>query len=672
MGWAVSSDKADRDVPQVGAKWRVHADVDNPTIIINRATFAAADVPVIAANGDVPVSADDATIIINRAAFVRADDPVVTGRPSAPDVECGRVVVGDIPQQPPGFQPRADLLAALDRAKAGIAVLYAETGARGVGKTQLAAGFARAKLAAGWRMVAWIDAEGTASTLAGLAAIANAPGWRDHRSWPDPVDGLKALRQRLETDGDRCLIVFDNASDPDELRPYLPSSGDARVLIVSRRRSLTNLGANVPVDVFTAREAQAFLAARTGLADYAGAAAVATELRNLPLALAQAAAVISGQRLTYGTYLARLRAFPVEKHLIPDQPYPPGVAEAVLLSLYEIRASDERGVSNAIMGLLAMLSPSGVDRDMLHAAGQAGLLARSRSRSGVNATLVDQALAVLTKWSLVTVSLDGRTVVAHRLIMRVVRDELARQQRLIAACRAAAATLDGWAEEIEATEDRTAMRDVTRQIKALLENAAKPANEDDGELAPSLLSLRFWALYYLNELGDNVSQAVTLGEPLVADFERMLGSDHPGTLGSRNNLAAAYQAAGQVHMAILLFEQVLAARERLLGTDHPDTLTSRNNLAAAYQAAGQVPLAILLFERTLAARERLQGDDQFSTANSRINLANAYREAGRTADAIPLIERALATWERRLGADHPDTSNARKDLASAYREVGKG
>ena len=36
-----------------------------------------------------------------------------------------------------------------------------------------------------------------------------------------------------------------------------------------------------------------------------------------------------------------------------------------------------------------------------------------------------------------------------------------------------------------------------------------------------------------------------------------------------------------------MHEQNLADRERVLGADHPDTLTTRNNLAAAYQAAGR-------------------------------------------------------------------------------------
>ena len=50
-----------------------------------------------------------------------------------------------------------------------------------------------------------------------------------------------------------------------------------------------------------------------------------------------------------------------------------------------------------------------------------------------------------------------------------------------------------------------------------------------------------------------------------------------------NTIGLGWQAAGQVGEAIPLFERTLADRERVLGADHPHTLGSRNNLAAARQ-----------------------------------------------------------------------------------------
>ena len=81
--------------------------------------------------------------------------------------------------------------------------------------------------------------------------------------------------------------------------------------------------------MFSPDEALAFLAERTGLADTAGASALARELGYLPLALAQAAGAIAAQSLAYWTYLGRLRAMPVSARLTREsgQPYPHGVAE---------------------------------------------------------------------------------------------------------------------------------------------------------------------------------------------------------------------------------------------------------------------------------------------------------------------------------------------------------
>ena len=212
--------------------------------------------------------------------------------------------------------------------------------------------------------------------LAALAEVAAALGLAP--SAGDAVAAGRAVRHRLEADGERCLLVFDNATNPGLLRPFLPAAGDARVIITSNHQSVASLGASVPVDVFTRYEALTFLAARTGQADAAGAQELAAEAGRLPLALAQAAAVIVSQHLSYGTYLERLRRLPVADLLVAEEAgqYPHGVAAAVLLSLDHVRVGADGEACAAVMDLLAVLSAAGVRRSLIHAAAREGLPGR--------------------------------------------------------------------------------------------------------------------------------------------------------------------------------------------------------------------------------------------------------------------------------------------------------
>lgn len=73
---------------------------------------------------------------------------------------------------------------------------------------------------------------------------------------------------------------------------------------------------------------------------------------------------------------------------------------------------------------------------------------------------------------------------------------------------------------------------------------------------------------------------------------------------SQNNLAYAYESAGDLKRAIPLYEATLADRERVLGSDYPDVLTSRNNLAGTYGAVGD--LAVLPWEvANVETRDRM-------------------------------------------------------------------
>jgi tetratricopeptide (TPR) repeat protein len=582
----------------------------------------------------------------------------------------GPVVAGSVPQAPPAFQPRNDLMDRLRAQGPGISVVRAVTGLRGVGKTQLAAAYARECIDAGWRLVAWVNAEDTPAILADLEVVAARLGIDKPGTALETI--AAEVRNRVEADGDKCLLVYDNVTDPAGLRPYLPAAGKSQVIVTSTQASVLSLGTPTEVEVFTEPEARDFLADRTGHDDPVGAGDVATELGHLPLALAQAAAVIRARHLTYGVYLTRLRAYPAQQYLPPDRgdPYPRGAAEAILLSIDTATAADQTGLCADLLAVISLLSPDGVPRDLLYRATAEDIFA-------VDEETIDEALASLEDASLLAFGGEGDshpTVTAHRLIMRVTRERRARERDIVAVGGKAAAMLltardslgEGWP-----WERRQADRDLVQQIISLNDHLGAYLEPADKPVAETLLSLRSWGLWHLNARRDSPGQAVELGESLVPDQERILGEDHRETLSSRDNLATAYRAARRLDKAVPLLERTLADCRRVLGEADPGTLAVQGNLAAAYREAGRADEAVPLLERALADYTRLRGADHLDTVFTRSGLAIAYREAGRAEEAIPLLEQTTADLARVQGEGAPDTLISRSDLAVTYQAIGR-
>ncbi|WP_066376498.1 tetratricopeptide repeat protein [Herbidospora mongoliensis] len=607
-----------------------------------------------------------------------AGDVVINNHPLSPVVE--QIVEGDIPQQPRAFQERADLLERLHERVVGqgVAVVDAVTGTPGVGKSLLAASYAWACQRVGWLVIAWINAETEEQIVAGLAGLARRLGLFD----PDDDAHTAAVKARdwLAAADEPALLVFDNATDVGQVKKWCPATGATRILITTRNRAFHTLYEAVDVGVFTPGQATAFLHQRTGSTS-PGAEEVAAELGLLPLAVGQAGAYIHRRRLTYPAYLGLLRGYPLDRYLPHTaEGYPHGTAAAILLSVDQ--AEQTIPGAHDMLELLAVLAEAGVPRAVLYGTTDPHL-------DPADTEGVDQVLADLVDTSLISFSEDGTTVLMHRLTSRVLRERAhhtptttssdsetggnagdgeSGENRLTHVLDNAIALLDRFNTHIPYDAATWTARSA---VEALIEQttALYSLVTAFGDLPEPLLVLRAWCGRYLQDLAD-LARATPLLQQNLADFERVLGGDHPSTLGSRNNLASAYRAAGDLGRAIPLYEQTLADRERVLGGDHPSTLTSRNNLASAYQATGDLGRAIPLHEQTLADSERVLGGDHPSTLGSRNNLAATYESAGDLGRAIPLHEQTLADSERVLGGDHPSTLGSRNNLAATYESAG--
>ncbi len=606
------------------------------------------------------------------------------GQPQAPWLiqrSLGQVVFGEIPKRPPAFQERESLHQAVVSA-GSLAVISTLAGARGIGKSQLAAAYARECIDVGWTLVAWIGAERSDQVVAGLGQLAMAMNLRDDGD--DSEAAAVKVRQWLERSGDeKSLLVFDNATDPDSLMRWLPSAGSAQVLITSNRRSFDSLGTLIDVDVFTFAEAHAYLVERTGLQDTAGANALSEEVGRLPLALAQASGVIRAQRLSYADFLDRLQKVSLDQYLKrqPGDDYPRGAAETVILALQQ--AERDGRLARSLLLALSALSPDGVSRDLLYAAGSRGVFNfwswGVKSRARVAPAKIDAALEKLAEASLVTYSIDGQAVIMHRFTQRVSRERASREPVLdLILLRASQMIARQYATDEQSWKRHKEIDDLINQISSIWDNSQIRFNSDTysipifrrrirSRFEKQLISQRIWSVKQLIVTGDP-RRAIQLGMSVASDCDRILGPDHPDTLTSRDNLATAYLYAGRLDEAIELQRQTIADRERIQGPDHPGTLNSRSNLAAAYKNAGRLDEAIELQRQTIADRERILGPDHPNTLNSRNNLANAYKDAGRLDEAIELHRQTIAGQERILGPDHPNTLISRDNLAAALRK----
>ncbi|MCF3130229.1 FxSxx-COOH system tetratricopeptide repeat protein [Streptomyces olivochromogenes] len=654
---------------------------------------------------------------------------------SAPRVKA-QAGLSNVPR-PHGFVGRDRQLDALDTAFAtsGEVVVQALHGLGGVGKSTLAAYWARTRSRSSPQW--WITAESPATLDAGLAdfAVALHPvltsmemGADDLRGWA--LSWLATHRN--------WLIVLDNVDDPQHVRPVIERAGHGgRFLITSRRATgWHQLSSTVPLDVLEEAEAVELF---TGILthekqrDSTGAAEVCAEVGFLPLAVEQAASYCAETGVSPRAYLDLLTSKPAEMFATTAEG---GDVDRTIARIWSITLDrlKDTPLAGEVLRALAWYAPDGIPRNLLDDLAYPSLirkpaaqlrsqaakevtgrrlrllkLARSHMEQLADPQALNTAIGRLAAYNMISEQ-DG-IITVHRLVQALARtpdpkDHHRRAKDITSAQQVAANALysrlpvdaddpGAWPTwhallpHVIAHTDHTPPESETAATARLLAKASQfhleqgalargtAAGSRAAQIHERLLGKRHRTtltsgtnLAAVYQAAGDLRRAIPLSESVLADSERILGTDHPDTLTRRNNLATAYLDAGDLRRAIPLSESVLADSERILGTDHPNTLTRRNNLASVYQAAGDLKRAIPLLESNLADSERILGTDHPDTLTSRNNLASVYQAAGDLKRVIPLLESVLADSERILGTDHPDTLTRRGNLASVYQAAG--
>lgn len=578
---------------------------------------------------------------------------------------------------PRHFLGRDGALAAIEAAlerDAGRVAVTALHGLRGVGKTTLAAAYAE-RHSDDYRATWWIRAQNEAGMRADLVALGVRLGWVAADAKEEPA--LAAAMERLRQEGEGILLIYDNAIEAAALKPFLPPSGGARVLITSNAPAWRGVAEPVEVDVWPVAVGADYLIARTGrAAERAAAVALSEALGGLPLAHEQAAAYCERLDISLAEYGRRFAAAPAK--FLDDARHAPseyhdGLTVAKTFSLAIEEAAKRHPAAEPLIVHAALLAPEPIPLF---------LFAEGREELGepLAAALADDGLDE-TVAALRTFALLDREAIADEREPTIATDciRLHRLVREVAAVRCEDSEREGARRSLVEALARVYPREVwndhttwprARRLDphalAVVGSASMPLNESAAAasfLLDGTAAYRHRAVAVYNE-------ARSLYERALEIAERALGPEHPSTTAALNNLALLLQAQGDLAGARPLCERALAIREKVLGPEHPDTATTLSNLALLLHEMTDFAVAQRLCERALAIREKVLGPEHPDTAVSLVNLAGLLRHQGDLLGARRHYERALAIDEKVYGCDHPQVALDLNQIAVLLQNQG--
>jgi tetratricopeptide (TPR) repeat protein len=632
-----------------------------------------------------------------------AAEPILPAEDSSrPRFPASPPAVWRVSPRNPAFTGRDAILEALrERLLARTtAVPSALLGLGGVGKSQIALEYAH-RFAADYDIVWWISADQPGLVRTELARLAEALRLPVHESIAQVEAVREALRQGVPSR--RWLIIFDNADDPDELRPFLPE-GPGDVIVTSRNPAWLQVADSEEIAVFDRQESVDLMARRVATVTSEDAGVVAERLGDLPLLVEQAAAWLATTAMPARQYVELLDTRLAD--VLGDKPppaYPDSAAATWGLAMDRLR--EQRPAAARLLELCACFAPDPIPIWLLATPRVVDELIRYE-RSLRDPLLHASLVRDIGRYALARVDSAQNAVRVHRLVQTVIKGAMSPDTRLETQVQvqeilaAAAATTQGGPDDQDNWERYESMRphlepvgalesrdDAVRQLvldmvrylshrgdlagsQELAERAVKQWSKMFGD--DDLLTLRL-RVRLANTLRDRgrFRESHQIGQDVLPRLSRVAGPEHPYTLEAMSGLGGDLWFLGEFQRAREICEQALERWRHVFDDDHPRTMGAANNLALAYRLFGDYEKAQEIDYDTRRRRRRALGERHLHTLYSEDSYGRDLRAVGDYQASRAQLDRALEVARTALGPDHQQTLRLAKNLAVTLRRLGE-
>ena len=624
-------------------------------------------------------------------------------RPDPDGTRAGSMVpqIWNAPKRNADFTGREIFLERLHEELSGdgraVVLARAVYGLGGVGKTQVALEYAH-RYKADYDLIWWIRAEQPLEITLALAELARRLGLQVS---DNAGEVTAAVLEQLRRDvTGRWLLIFDNAEDPGDLAPFLPS-GSGHILITSRNRAWTRYAEPVELDVFSRRESLAHLRHHVPRLGRQDATRISMAAGRLPLAIEQAAAWLAETGMPAARYADWLEtqtasALGLNKPLDYAKP----VVAAWNLSIDQLKQRSPASVR--LLQILAFCSPGPISEKLLYSDAMIECLVPYDET--LSQRMLSRVIGEISRFALVRVDQSTSPVQIHRLVQVVIRSQMTDEEQIetrhrvheiLAGARPRQGETDdpaNWstydiigphlhpsqAEECHDPQTRQLLIDWVRyqwrhgEFESCLKTARRIENLWMGWLGPDdtqTLRLQFQIGNVLRSQG-RFKESREL-DTLVLERQRaVLGPDHLHTLMTANGLAADLRALGRFQEALSSDSETYPRFKEKCGENSERTLAAAHNLGCSLRLVGDCFAARRLDEETLELQRTVLGLEHPNTLLSEASLALDLRAAGAFQESVDLLRITLGKYRQVLGDDMTDTLSTAASLAVSLRKAG--
>jgi tetratricopeptide (TPR) repeat protein/transcriptional regulator with XRE-family HTH domain len=561
----------------------------------------------------------------------------------------------------PFFTGREHLLALLHQRLSTArtaALTQAQTlyGLGGIGKTQAAVEYAF-RHGDDYTHALWMHAASRESLVADFVALAALLDLAEQDE-QDQQRVVAAVKGWLAAHAG-WLLILDNADDLPLAQEFLPTRHQGSLLFTTRAQAAGALAASIEVEPLTPQEGTLLLLRlskrldmdtpleQAQAEDRAEALRIVREVDGLPLALVQAGTYVEETGCSLADYLRlyathRKDLLARRSRLLLD--YSETVATTWSLSFQQVEQANPAAAE--LLRFCTFLAPDAIPEELL--ASGAAELGAVLGAAAADPFQLNEALAVLRRYSLLQRTSSTHMLSIHRLVQAVLKESMDQQtqrawaERTVRAVNAAFPEADDGPDEKQPYYLQYYVSHV-QECAMLIKEYHLYFPEAARLLFQAGVFLHFHGLY---------AQSHSLHQQALAVREQVFGSNHPAVAESLNALALRSRFQGDYEQAERFHQQALAIREKMLGPNHPATAQSLNNLGVLYRTQSKYEQAEPLLHRALIISEQSLGSEHSDTLFALINLAKLYIEQRKYEDAEPLAKQALATSERVLEPGH--------------------